>query len=238
MDKLGRRFGRGRGVASVDGEVACEASAQLHHPGRVGAALMARIALLGDIHGNAAALDAVRKAIKAAKPDAVMVAGDLVLNGPEPAAAVDADPRARGRRGARRPGQHRHRRRRLRLRGGLPVADRRRARVVPLGGRVGPRRARARPGRLAAAPAGRAPAAARRHARARLPRLAGLADGGLRPGPRPERDDRADVRGPTPGSSPAATPTCPRSATSAGRSSSTRAAPATSSTAIRPHPGR
>ncbi|HEY8167174.1 MAG TPA: 3-hydroxyacyl-ACP dehydratase FabZ [Candidatus Limnocylindrales bacterium] len=25
MDKLGRRFGRGRGVASVDGEVACEA---------------------------------------------------------------------------------------------------------------------------------------------------------------------------------------------------------------------
>jgi len=26
MDKLGSRFGRGRGVASVDGEVACEAS--------------------------------------------------------------------------------------------------------------------------------------------------------------------------------------------------------------------
>jgi 3-hydroxyacyl-[acyl-carrier-protein] dehydratase len=26
MDKLGKRFGRGRGVASVDGEVACEAS--------------------------------------------------------------------------------------------------------------------------------------------------------------------------------------------------------------------
>lgn len=26
MEKLGRRFGRGRGVASVDGEVACEAS--------------------------------------------------------------------------------------------------------------------------------------------------------------------------------------------------------------------
>jgi 3-hydroxyacyl-[acyl-carrier-protein] dehydratase len=25
MDKLGRRFGRGRGLASVDGEVACEA---------------------------------------------------------------------------------------------------------------------------------------------------------------------------------------------------------------------
>src|SRR3990172_1332709 len=26
MEKLGRRFGRGRGVASVDGEVACEAT--------------------------------------------------------------------------------------------------------------------------------------------------------------------------------------------------------------------
>jgi 3-hydroxyacyl-[acyl-carrier-protein] dehydratase len=25
MEKLGRRFGKGRGVASVDGEVACEA---------------------------------------------------------------------------------------------------------------------------------------------------------------------------------------------------------------------
>jgi hypothetical protein len=26
MDKLGRRFGRGRAVASVDGEVCCEAT--------------------------------------------------------------------------------------------------------------------------------------------------------------------------------------------------------------------
>ena len=34
MEKLGGRFGRGRGVASVDGEVACEATSQLHHPGR------------------------------------------------------------------------------------------------------------------------------------------------------------------------------------------------------------
>ena len=50
---------------------------------------MARIAVFGDIHGNVVALDAVRKAVKAAKPDAVMITGDLVLNGPEPAAAVD-----------------------------------------------------------------------------------------------------------------------------------------------------
>jgi putative phosphoesterase len=51
---------------------------------------MARIALLGDVHGNALALEAVRVAVRAARPDAVMVAGDLVLNGPEPAAAIDA----------------------------------------------------------------------------------------------------------------------------------------------------
>jgi putative phosphoesterase len=50
---------------------------------------MARIAVLSDVHGNATALDAVRKAIRAAKPDTILVAGDLALNGPDPAAAVD-----------------------------------------------------------------------------------------------------------------------------------------------------
>ncbi len=50
---------------------------------------MTRLALLSDVHGNAAALEAVRGAIRAARPDAVAVAGDLVLNGPEPAATVD-----------------------------------------------------------------------------------------------------------------------------------------------------
>ena len=33
MDRLGRRFGRGRGVASVDGEVACEALLSFIIPG-------------------------------------------------------------------------------------------------------------------------------------------------------------------------------------------------------------
>jgi putative phosphoesterase len=51
---------------------------------------MARLALLSDVHGNAAALDAVRKEIKRQKPDAVLVAGDHALNGPRPAEAVDA----------------------------------------------------------------------------------------------------------------------------------------------------
>ncbi len=50
---------------------------------------MARLALFSDVHGNALALAAVRKAIKAAKPDAILIAGDLVLNGPEPAATLD-----------------------------------------------------------------------------------------------------------------------------------------------------
>jgi putative phosphoesterase len=49
-----------------------------------------RIAVLSDIHGNAAALEAVRKAIKREKPDAVLVAGDLAMNGPDPAGAIDA----------------------------------------------------------------------------------------------------------------------------------------------------
>ena len=52
--------------------------------------MTARIAVLSDVHGNATALEAVRKALKKEKPDAVVVAGDLVMNGPEPAAAVDA----------------------------------------------------------------------------------------------------------------------------------------------------
>jgi putative phosphoesterase len=52
--------------------------------------MSARIAVLSDVHGNATAVDAVRKAIKKEKPDAVIVAGDHVMNGPEPAATVDA----------------------------------------------------------------------------------------------------------------------------------------------------
>jgi predicted phosphodiesterase len=50
----------------------------------------ALIAVLSDVHGNATALEAVRKAFKKEKPDAVIVAGDLVMNGPEPSAAIDA----------------------------------------------------------------------------------------------------------------------------------------------------
>ena len=50
---------------------------------------MTRFAILSDIHGNAIALEAVRKAVDASAPDHVAVAGDLVLNGPDPAGAVE-----------------------------------------------------------------------------------------------------------------------------------------------------
>jgi len=49
-----------------------------------------RIALLSDVHGNLQALEAVAAEIRRAKPDAVLVAGDLVLNGPDPNGCVDA----------------------------------------------------------------------------------------------------------------------------------------------------
>ena len=50
---------------------------------------MSRIAALSDIHGNATALEAVLADVAKAKPDAVLIAGDLVLNGPEPSLVVD-----------------------------------------------------------------------------------------------------------------------------------------------------
>jgi predicted phosphodiesterase len=51
---------------------------------------MTRLAILSDVHGNVIALEAVRAAIAKAAPDAILVAGDHVLNGPDPAATVDA----------------------------------------------------------------------------------------------------------------------------------------------------
>lgn len=48
-----------------------------------------RVAILSDIHGNATALDAVKAQLRKERPDFVLVGGDLVLNGPDPAAAVD-----------------------------------------------------------------------------------------------------------------------------------------------------
>jgi putative phosphoesterase len=51
---------------------------------------MTRIAVLSDVHGNAIALEAVRKDLRAARPDAVLIAGDLVMNGPDPVGTVDA----------------------------------------------------------------------------------------------------------------------------------------------------
>jgi predicted phosphodiesterase len=49
---------------------------------------MVKIAALSDIHGNSAALAAVRKAVDAARPDYVAICGDLVFNGPDPVGAL------------------------------------------------------------------------------------------------------------------------------------------------------
>ncbi len=49
---------------------------------------MVRIAALSDIHGNLPALEAVRKAVDAARPDYVAICGDLVFNGPDPAGSL------------------------------------------------------------------------------------------------------------------------------------------------------
>ncbi|HEY4633810.1 MAG TPA: metallophosphoesterase family protein [Candidatus Limnocylindrales bacterium] len=51
---------------------------------------MTRLAALSDVHGNAVALEAVLADVKRERPDAVLVAGDLALNGPDPAGAIDA----------------------------------------------------------------------------------------------------------------------------------------------------
>jgi predicted phosphodiesterase len=48
-----------------------------------------RFVVLSDVHGNAVALEAVRKALRGEKPEFVAIAGDLVFNGPDPAGTVD-----------------------------------------------------------------------------------------------------------------------------------------------------
>jgi predicted phosphodiesterase len=51
---------------------------------------LTRIAVLSDVHGNLAALEAVLAEIRRERPDWVLVAGDLVLNGPDPNGTIDA----------------------------------------------------------------------------------------------------------------------------------------------------
>ena len=48
-----------------------------------------RYAVLSDVHGNAVALEAVLADIGRERPDAILVGGDLVLNGPDPVAVVE-----------------------------------------------------------------------------------------------------------------------------------------------------
>jgi putative phosphoesterase len=48
-----------------------------------------RLAVLGDIHGNVAALEAALSDIKRHKPDRIAITGDLTFNGPRPAEALE-----------------------------------------------------------------------------------------------------------------------------------------------------
>ena len=43
-----------------------------------------RLAVVSDIHGNLAALEAVLADLEQARPDAVVLGGDLALGGPHP----------------------------------------------------------------------------------------------------------------------------------------------------------
>ena len=47
------------------------------------------VAILADIHGNVAALDAVLADLQRHAPDAIVLAGDLVMNGPRPAETMN-----------------------------------------------------------------------------------------------------------------------------------------------------
>lgn len=49
-----------------------------------------RLALISDIHGNLAALEAALAQIEKAAPDRILILGDLVQNGPRPAEVIEA----------------------------------------------------------------------------------------------------------------------------------------------------
>ena len=177
MEKLGGRFGRGRGVASVDGEVACEATLSFIIPARrrrcddpadraVRRARQRRRAR-GGPQGDPRPRSRTSSRSPATSCSTARIrpgrstccarwrpTGAAIISGNTDIAVADFDYAA-----------------------AVPVDERRRPGHLPGGRRMGPRRARRRAARLAPPPAGGAPAARRgRHDDPGLPRLAGLAD--------------------------------------------------------------
>ena len=78
------------GTADTTGVAGTARVARTARTARVARVAGMKIAVVSDVHGNALAIEAVRRALKAIKPDAVIVAGDHAFNGPDPAAAIDA----------------------------------------------------------------------------------------------------------------------------------------------------
>ena len=225
MDKLGWRFGRGRGVASVDGEVACEARSASSSRPKASCDADRRawrdehsIAVLSDVHGNATALEAVRKALKKEKPDVVIVAGDLVMNGPEPGARSTRSGRWSATARSIVQGNTDVAVADFDYAAAFPWFTDRRPRRPPRRRGVGPRRARRRPARLAAPPARRAARPDRRRPGARLTHASpGSQTQGFDARPRPVDGPRADLPHRRPGHLLRPHPPPGRPASSAGR---------------------
>ena len=238
MEKLGGRFGRGRGVASVDGETACEATLTSSSRAKACCDDPRRASCPTSTATRSRSRPSARRSGPRSRTSSRSPAtssstgrtrparstslremeadGAVIVSGNTDIAVADFDYAAAF----------------PWMTDGVPD-------IVPGRRRVGPRRARRRAARLAPPAAGRAPPARRgRDDDPRLPRLAGLADRRASTRRSTRTSSSSASRGPTRASSPAATPTSPRSATSAGSSSSTTAPRATSSTATRPRRGR
>ena len=236
----GRRFGKGRARATVDGEVACEGLLSASSSRRPGPCDDPPRGPVRHPRQRDRRSRRSSRTSPPSKPDAVLIAGDLVLNGPEPAprrrrAALAAD---------------RHDASIVQGNTDIAVADFDYAAAFPwmtdgvpdaiqdaaewAHDALGDERL----DWLRRLPAERRWRDRRRHARPRLPRLAGLADGGLRPGPRPDRDHRARRPDRRPGHRLRPHPPArgPRPRLEAHRQR--RARPATSSTASRRPRGR
>ena len=116
---------KAHGVASVDGEVACETDiSAILAPQEPFDEPAPRPRLRYPWQPRRVAGRPCSVELEAAAPDRIFILGDLVQNGPRPAEVMEAVMALEACWRLRHRGQHRYRRRRRRLRGGLPLARR------------------------------------------------------------------------------------------------------------------